>query len=267
MIRAKNEGRWIARTIASVRELCGENIFVMEDGSTDDTVEQALQAGARVLPSPFAGLGLNECRDKDWLLEQVKAACSPDWILMPDGDEELAAGSCPKILQVLSGNPPVDCFSLRFLYLWDSIDTVRLDGVYGSMGRQSLFRANSNLKFRSYYEGEGENHNHVGLHCSNAPGLGGMVVAPLNVFLLHYGYLHKADRIRKYEWILSIDPMNEQEDFYRHSVQGDIPEVPRDAKLKHGGPLLLQKLPGRLVPRFDVVPGPRVARVESFAAD
>jgi hypothetical protein len=299
MIRARNEARWIWRTIQSVLPLCGSDIYVMEDGSTDDTVAVAEAAGAIVLPSPFAGQGLDERRDKNWLLEEVRQRCQADWILMPDGDEELEPGGCDKIRRALETNPPVDCFALRFLTLWDSIDTVRLDGIYGTNMRQSLFRANSNLKFRSYYEGEGENHNHVGLviespeaarrprvhgdgplsnklqdeverrprvhgdgphvglHTSNAPGLGGMRVAPLNVFLVHYGYLHKQDRVRKYRWITELDPHNEREDFYRHTVQGDIPEVPSDAKLKHAGPLLLQKLPARLVPKWKEVPGPR----------
>jgi len=83
---------------------------------------------------------------------------------------------------------------------------------------------------------------------------------PLNVALFHYGYLHKEDRIAKYNWILSIDPHNEGEDFYRHCVQGDLPEFPADAVFRHGGPLRLQKLPAHLVPRFDgEVPGPREA--------
>jgi hypothetical protein len=84
------------------------------------------------------------------------------------------------------------------------------------------------------------------------------------VALLHYGYLHKEDRIQKYRWLISIDPHNEGEDFYQHCVQGDLPEFPADATYKHGGPLRLQRLPAHLVPKFDVVPGPR-AQVESWA--
>lgn len=258
MIRAKNEARWIARTIESVRELCGENIFVMEDGSTDDTYAVAEKAGAVMLPSPFVGQGFNEVRDKDWLLAEVKRRCNPDWILMPDGDEELQAGGCEKIRKALESNPPVDCFTLRFLYLWNSVKFIRIDGVYGSMERQSIFRAKNNLVFKSMYEGEGAE-NHCGLHCSNAPGLGGLRIKPLPlpVFLLHYGYLHREDRIRKFAWIAKLDPRNEQEGFYLHSVQGDIPEVPSSAKLKHAGPLQLVEMPARLVPDFvHDVPGP-----------
>ena len=257
MMRVKNEARWIQHTIDSVRELCGDLIFVMEDGSTDDTRAICEAAGCVVLPSPFDGQGLDESRDKDWLLQEVIARCHPDWILMPDGDEELEAGGCAKIRRALESNPPCDCFALRFLYFWNSIDQIRLDGVYGTMARQSLFRANSNFRFRSYYsQAESPNQNHVGLHTSNAPGLGG-VVLPLNVALFHYGYLHREDRIRKYLWITGLDPANDGEGFYLHCVQGDIPEVPSDAILKHAGPLKLQKLPARLVPKFEGgVPGP-----------
>jgi len=266
MMRVKNEARWIRHTIDSVRELCGDLIYVMEDGSTDNTREICEEAGCVVLPSPFEGQGLDESRDKDWLLQEVIARCHPDWILMPDGDEELEAGGCAKIRRALETNPPCDCFALRFLYFWDSIDQIRLDGVYGKMARQSLFRARTEFRFKSYYsESQTPNQNHVGLHTSNAPGLGG-VVLPLNVALFHYGYLHREDRIRKFAWITNLDPHNEGEGFYLHCVQGDIPEVPADAKLKHAGPLLLSKLPARLVPKFDEVPGP-LSYPESWGKD
>jgi len=254
MMRVKNEGRWLGRVIDSVKPLCGENIFVMEDGSSDDTVEVIDNAGAQLLPSPFVGQGLDEGRDKNWLLQQVIERCHPDWILMPDGDEELEPGGGEKIRRVLEHNPPVDCFLLRFLYLWDSLDTARFDGVYGKGARQSLFRCVPNMGFKSMYSSNADNPNHVGLHVSNSPY--GLRQSPLNVFLLHYGYLFKEDRIRKYEWITKLDPHNEEEDHYRHMVQGDIPEVPADLVLKHAGPLKLQKIPERMVPKFDHEIGP-----------
>jgi len=269
MMRVKNEGRWIRRTIESVKELCGSDIYVMEDGSVDDTRVEAQAAGAVVLNSPFVALGrLDERRDKNWLLAEVKARCNPDWIIMIDGDEELEPGGCEKIRRELERNPAVDCFCVRFLYLWDRIDQVRLDGVYGKMQRQSIFRAkSSNMEFKSYYEGSGDNH--VGLHVSNAPGLGGLRLATLNVFLLHYGYLHREDRIRKYEWIISIDPSNEAEGYYLHTIQGDGLGVNAEEVLKHAGPLKLEVLPARLVPNFDVVPGPRAPEriLQSTGAD
>lgn len=254
MMRVKNEARWISRVIESVKPLCGEKIFVMDDGSTDDTAALALSAGAKVFESPFVGLPLDEVRDKNFLLAHVRAECNPDWILAVDGDEELEQGGCEKILAVLRTNPYVDCFGLRILFLWDSVDQIRVDRRFSTTARQSLFRALPGYDFKSYYEGTPGGVTHSGLHCSNAPFQ--MRTAPLNVFLLHYGYLFKDDRIRKYRWYTRIDPNNQCEDHYRHSVQGDIPEVSADAILKWAGPLELRKLPARLVPRFDVLPGP-----------
>ena len=256
MMRVKNEGRWIRRVIEAVKPLCGEHIYVMEDGSTDDTVSEALAAGAVVWKSPFVGQGLNEPRDKNWLLDKVRTLCpDADWILMPDGDEELEPGGCDKIRRTLESNPPYEAFSLRIVNLWNGVDQIRIDGSYGRMGRQSLFRAKTEMEFRSIYDGP--NQNHCLLHTSNAPGLGGLRLGPLNVCLLHYGNMLREDRIRKRNWILTIDPANEAEDFYRHCVQGDLPEFPADAKYKHGGPLEIRKLPAHLVPKWDrTVPGP-----------
>lgn len=261
MARVRNEARWISRTIESVKGLvCNADagypaIFVLEDGSTDETAELARRAGAALIDSPFAGLGLDEGRDKSFLLDYVKRQVSGlDWVLCIDGDEELEPDGAEKILRVLRTEPAVDCFSLPVLNFWDGVDQIRTDGVYGRMGRQSLFRAVDGVGFRSYYEGL-PGHNHTGLHVSNAPR--DLKTESLFVFLLHYGYLHKEDRIRKYRWILSIDPENEHEDYYRHTVQGDVPEVAADAQLKHGGPLQVSRLPARMVPRFaGEVPGP-----------
>ena len=259
MMRVKNEDRWIKRVIDSVRPLCGDDIFVMEDGSSDDTAAVIEAAGVHILRSPFSGF--DERRDKNWLLGQVKHVCPhADWILMPDGDEELEPEGPAKIRRVLEANPNVDVFALRVLNLWDSVDTIRIDGSYGRMARQSLFRTDTELVFKSYYEGEGANTNHVGLHVSNAPGVQqDCRLAPLNVCLLHYGPLHREDRIRKYRWITKLDPHNEHEDFYRHMVQGDLPEFPAEATYKHGGPLEVRKLPRHLIPKWAWAPGPLVS--------
>lgn len=257
MIRARNEARWIGRTIESVKALCGDHVYVMEDGSTDNTRLESLAHGAAVIESPFEGQGLDERRDKNWFLARVKELCSPDWIIMLDGDEELQPGGCEIIRRELEKNPAIDVLALGVLNLWDSVDQMRVDGVYRNMSRQSLFRANSGLEFRSFYEGEGANTNHVGLHCSNAPGLGVARPSYLAVFIYHYGPLHRADRILKYEWMLKIDPQNETEGFYIHMVIGDLPQFPASIQVKHGGPLKLEKLPPRLVPKWDgEVPGP-----------
>ena len=259
MMRVKNEARWIKRCLESVMPLAGENIFVFDDESTDDTAQIAESLGVRVYRDPFAGESLDERRDKNWLLARVKEACNPDWILCIDGDEELQAGGAEKIKRVLSTNPATDCYTLRFLFLWDSVDTIRIDRWYGSIVRESLFRPVEGFEFKSHYESLGENDPkcHTGFHTSNAPlGLRQLRFAHMNVFLLHYGYLLKQDRVRKYEWYYRLDPTYEIEDHYRHMVLGDLPELPAHLSLKHAGPLQLRKLPPAMIPKFiDPVPG------------
>jgi glycosyltransferase involved in cell wall biosynthesis len=54
IIPAYNEGKGIANTLAELRAMLSEydidaEIIIVDDGSTDDTSEIALQSGARVL--------------------------------------------------------------------------------------------------------------------------------------------------------------------------------------------------------------------------
>jgi hypothetical protein len=260
MIPACNEGRWIRRVVQSVREL--GTVVVLNDHSTDDTRAEAEAAGAVVIDSPFpknSPADRDEIRDKNWLLGQVKALCDPRWVLCIDGDEELERGGVAKIWRACASHV-AEIFQMRILYLWDSPFRVRFDGSYSKFWRNSLFRVLSGHEFQSLYTRAGHAGMNPKLHTGNAPLPPAGVShrgAALNVNLLHYGYMLKADRIRKYAYYNEIDPQNPHlEDSYRHLVQGDVPEVPADAKLLHGGPLDVRDLPASLVPDWqgEVVP-------------
>jgi hypothetical protein len=250
MLRVRNESRWITRVIESLKPLCENRIFVMDDESTDETPVLARRAGATVFPDRFAGETLDEARDKNWLAQTVVEACEPEWIFCIDGDEELEPLGAEKIFSVLR-SAQCEMYAVRFLYLWDSPDQFRCDRWYSTFSRQSLFRADLDLKFSSLYAASGVDV-HSGLHVGNAPGgARGLESALINVFLLHYGYMDRADRIRKYEYYNQIDPNNPMEDCYRHIVQGDIPEVPAAAVLRHAGPLEIRKLPRSIAPKLE----------------
>jgi len=118
------------------------------------------------------------------------------------------------------------------LYLWNSEDQVRTDGVYGRFRRPSMFRP-GNHQFRSTSAGGN-------FHCGNAPSALQLSAIRLDAALLHFGYLHKEDRLRKYAWYNHLDPNNRNEDLYRHIAQGDVAEIPADVRLLHAGPLTLQ---------------------------
>lgn len=228
MMRIKDESRWIRRSIESILPLCDE-IFVFDDHSKDNTVEICKSIPrVTVHRSPFEGL--NEARDKSHLLS-IAEAQKPDWILFIDGDEMLAPGSLEGLKRAMEGNSP--CLSLRVRYLWDREDQVRTDGVYGDFHRESVFRPDGS---RFTTNGNGAN-----FHCGNVPAAIRHKRTVLSgVSLLHFGYMNKADRIRKFEFYNARDPQNSREDFYKHMVIGDV--FPAESKFAHGGPLKLEAL-------------------------
>lgn len=229
MMRVKNEARWIQRVLTSALEVC-QWILVMDDHSTDDTYE-ICRSFDKVLSVHSIFHDLDESRDKNWMLEQLRNS-GAQWVLAIDGDELLADHQA---VSDAVARPTADCYSLRVVYLWDRDDQARTDGVYGRFWRPSLFRLAAARRFTT--TGAGGN-----FHCGNAPLHLQRQSKRLDARLLHFGYMHAADRRRKYEWYNLQDPNNEREDRYRHMIQGDPggPEV--GDSLVHAGPLALQSI-------------------------
>lgn len=217
MMRVKNEGRWIDQCIRSLFPVV-ERVFVLDDHSTDDTVQIAAAIpNVTVVSNP--NVGLNEARDKDLLLGLVLEACQPSWIIHIDGDEELEPDPRKKqeLADLLHNKYRTDVTVLQFkiCYLWDSPFMWRTDGVYGDFYRPSAFKAQvcSSHKLRFQCTNGTTN-----FHCSNFPqGLGGRI-EKTKVRLKHYGYMAPIDRESKYKYYTTLDPGNEAEDNYRHIV-------------------------------------------------
>ena len=233
LLRVKNEARWLAGVLRSIQPVC-DAVYVFDDHSTDETPAVARAEGAWVWHSPFDGL--DEARDKDWMLDRAKDI-NPDWVLMVDGDEVLSADSIPAVRAAVKRTNTAR-YSFRILYLWDRPDQIRVDGVYREFRRTSMFRVAGQPQSISFARtSHGGN-----FHCKSHPqGLIGAGLE-LDAKLLHYGYMLREDRIRKYQFYTSKDPGSAYEDGYRHIVQGDLPEVPASARLKWGGPLTLAPL-------------------------
>lgn len=250
MLRVKNEARWIERVVHSLEPLC-ERIFVFDDHSTDGTPELCEALGCTVYRSEFDSL--NEIRDKNALYQKVWAAVMPNagpesqtWAIAIDGDEELEPDG-PRKIRAACQRPGVHALALPIVYLWNSPEQIRTDGVYGKfarIGRGSVFRMIS--PFYAFGRKVHRGREQANFHCGSIPwDLMGQVQS-CNARLLHYGYMEKADRLRKFDWYRQNDPENKAEDNYRHMVQGDIPEVParfrQGIELMHAGPLQLEPL-------------------------
>src|SRR5271154_313904 len=244
MLRVRNESRWIGRVLRSLTPLCA-NTYVLDDGSTDNTVSicQSIP-NVTVYETPFKDSDtwdhghplIDETRDKDWLLAKIMSDSKPDWVLQIDGDEELEPAGVAQILESINGGL-YSAFSLNVVYLWNNEHTMRVDGLYQHITRQSLFSTKgSDLKFKPTIHGKGTTTN---LHCTNVPADRSHSFAECPARLIHYGYIDRAMRLKKYNFYLTVDPDNELEDRYRHIVAGDLPEMPAGAITKWGGPLTL----------------------------
>jgi len=238
--RVKNEARWIDRMIRSIQPLC-DQIIILDDYSSDDTVSIAEGMGCHVIHSPFATM--DESRDKNYLLDHIYSCLpdgecelgdsSPHWAIMLDGDEAIVAADM-ELLKSRMAQTPMRAISIQILYLWDDEQHIRTDGIYSRFYRPSIYRLISQRdRFRA--TGHGPN-----LHCSSAPGACLSMVERSAVRALHYGYLHREDRVRKFEFYNRIDPHNPLEDGYRHMVIGDI--FPANARFRHGGPIQLEEI-------------------------
>lgn len=259
LLRVKNESRWISLAIKSIQPLC-EKIIILDDGSTDTTADICFSAGAMV----YQKSGMDEPTGKDWLLARLweNGARIGDTVIMIDGDESLCPEDIPNLQAAIDHG--LEAAAFRIVYLWDTPEQVRVDGIYSGFTRPSMFRLTD--RTLSFMQTGG-----AGFHCSNVPQQLIAKAGPLPVRLLHYGYMHREDRVRKYcwynakEWYPNGDPhvmeMAMQcepnswergltmkdcpvslrlEDGYRHMVVGDI--FPADSRFCHAGPLRLTPL-------------------------
>jgi len=252
-LRIRNESRWIRQVVRSIQPVC-DQILVLDDYSTDATPEICESEGCTVFRSavPWVDNGHGKVSDesagKQFLLERVFEAIPardqhftlgnpncPYWVLAIDGDEELPSQDTDAVLRAVKV-PGAHSWAFRILYLWNAPDQVRVDGVYRRFSRPSLFRAmNQGFRYQKTPFGNGAN-----FHCSSIPQTLLGCSAPCGARLLHWGYMDRADRIRKYEWYNAVDPGNAAEDSYRHVVQGDL--FPADSVFRWAGPLRLEPL-------------------------
>lgn len=243
-LRVRNEERWIAETLRRLYEVV-EAVFLLDDGSSDDTVKLALsvldrpsihchqwgffasgrcasgRADLHVLYSPFR-LGdtpyvVGEGRDRQLIFDYALARRRFSMAVFLDGDEWLSRAlirAWPDIVARMRRS--YDLVYVPFLYLWDSVTTYRADGVYARIRAPILFNVERlgedeirALRFpaRKF---------HVGRVPVRESGSWRFFVAVEPV--LHLGYLDAAMRQAKYDFYTREDPNNHAEGNYLHII-------------------------------------------------
>jgi len=201
-ILARNEAdRYLPRVLENVKQFC-DQIVVVDDGSTDNTVEVCRNAGAAVLKTTSDGWwGKNESSPRELLWRFAADEAGPDgWIYVADADHELI-GITPSQFKVLLKAQGVNCWAFPLWDCWDSDTLHRVDGYWQAWRnpRPWLFRSQPNPGFTPVWASRGI---HAG-HCpSNYPLVAGLV--PHGVGLRHLGYVRKADREAKAAKYLAV---------------------------------------------------------------
>ncbi len=128
-IIAYNEAGKIASTINSV--LWADEIVLADSASTDGTDLIAAEMGARVVQIPFEGFG--------HLRNRAVAACTHEWILSIDTDEQCTPDVRDEILALLAGSPAQDAYLVPrrnyFMGQW-----VAHSGWYPNFRQPQFFR-------------------------------------------------------------------------------------------------------------------------------
>ena len=229
IMRVRNESERIRQSIASQLPIC-DKILVLDDHSTDSTRDILRGFGERVAVHESTFEGVNEGRDKEFLLAAA-IAVNPEWVLFIDGDEVLEA-LAPVILKPEMASKQACAYSLHVIYFWDHDDKYRVDGVYANLHRASLFRLRGQPHDKLHFlKGRGEANLHNGGNCPQGL-VGDHHVSGCRI--KHYGYMRPEERQRKYELYNRIDPNNEAEDCYRHIIE--IPgarHAPGPTRLEH----------------------------------
>ncbi len=168
---ARNEERFIRQCLQSVKDVA-DDIVVIDTGSDDQTVALAEQEGARVISRPWPK---NFAKARNWALDEV----TTPWTLMLDADEVLLGDDIPNLLDGVS-HPTADAYNIRIVSLTDRAEDLSEARV------TRLFRNDSRVRW------EGRIHEQI----IPAIGRAGMTLGPLDVRLMHYGYLNEvmADR-------------------------------------------------------------------------
>lgn len=112
VIPAYNEGQSIGHIISSVRKKApGLGICVVDDGSTDDTYQEALQAGACVLKHPYNMGYASACQTGFRYAMEEQA----DIVLQMDADGQHEPSSIPNVLAPVEAGDCDICIGSRFL--------------------------------------------------------------------------------------------------------------------------------------------------------
>lgn len=129
-VPVKNEKANIERCLSNLQ--WADEVFVVDSGSTDGTVELAEKLGAKVVQFQFNGV---YPKKKNWALENLPFR--NEWVLIVDADEVIPSDLRERIAKKVR-NPDADGYYLHFTYMF--LDHKIKHCGYASLWVLRLFR-------------------------------------------------------------------------------------------------------------------------------
>lgn len=165
---------------------------------------------------------LNECRDRQWLLDQAREAVGDyGWFLTFDSDEVFEDKFDRAYIERLM-NPPhpmILGYSFCFYTFWDEAETMwRSDGTFGQMAGHRMVRILPGYEMLV---------TDSGMHMGNVPMVRVSAVgADTSVRIKHYGFSTEEERRRKYDFYTEYDTVKDKAQIghkdYRHLIASSV---------------------------------------------
>ena len=112
-----------------------------------------------------------------------------------------------------------DVFDFQFLTLWDNVNTIRTDGIFGNYWQKRLLRMKNQPLSLLFVE----NDNPGNIHCGGIPpsSVGFTNPAKSSVKIFHLASLDNKVRKRKYDYYTKTDPDSVLTGAYKHMISGE----------------------------------------------
>ncbi|WP_020616852.1 glycosyltransferase family 2 protein [Paenibacillus daejeonensis] len=199
MILRNEENRYLKDVLSAHRGFI-EQAVIIDDGSTDRTVEICMQAlsgiPVRIVHNAVSKFtNESELRQQQWQ-ETIKA--SPEWILNLDGDEELEPRFAEEARRMTSQHD-IDVYCFRLYDFWN--DTHYREDEYWRAHRTYrpfLLRYRNNFSYRWKETPQ---------HCGRFPdNVFDLPYELSDLRIKHYGWKNPNDRLQKLERYRQLDP-------------------------------------------------------------
>lgn len=183
------------RYLRRVLERCAEfsdDILVLDDGSTDDSVTIAQSMGCIVKQRPKPGAWGNEAPARAELWDRAVKLAKDGWVLINDADQLLHGDPRP-----LTETWEANGWAWPLFDLWDSEEQYRADGYWDGFKQARVWMVRPSAVPTGWQAAWGTR----GLHCGHIPPNFPLqaLIAPETLYWHHYGWLREEDRLAKYQ--------------------------------------------------------------------